>query len=96
MKLSMDPAGKSRQRVRTRATKPVKRTGEPEAPARAAVPKRLRRLKWYELVRLGDFVADEHQGFALWEGPSGFRADAFVKPIYRRDERRSTATKKVK
>ena len=44
----------------------------------------LRRLKWNERVRRGDFVADGRQGFELWEGPSGFRADAFVKQIYRR------------
>lgn len=44
----------------------------------------LRPLQWNERVRRGDFVADGGQGFELWEGPSGFRADAFVKPIYRR------------
>jgi hypothetical protein len=44
----------------------------------------LRLLEWNELVRRGDFVADGVQNFKLWEGPSGFRADAFVKPTYRR------------
>ena len=44
----------------------------------------LRLLKWHERVRRGDFVTDGGQGFELWEGPSGFRADAFVKQIYRR------------
>jgi len=44
----------------------------------------LRRLEWNELVRKGDFVVDGHDGFEPWEGPSGFRADAFVKQIYRR------------
>jgi hypothetical protein len=29
-------------------------------------------------------VADGRQGFEPWEGPAGFRADAFVKTIYRR------------
>jgi hypothetical protein len=48
----------------------------------------LRPLKWDELVRLGDFVADGHQGFQPWDGPRGFRADAFVKQIYRRLKRR--------
>jgi hypothetical protein len=43
-----------------------------------------RLLKWNELVKRGDFVEDGHQGFEPWVGPSGFRADAFVKPIYRR------------
>jgi len=43
----------------------------------------LRPLKWNEQVLRGDFVADDHQGFELWVGPSGFRADSFVKQIYR-------------
>jgi len=60
------------------------------------VPKRFRRLKRNELVSLGDFVTNEHRRFEPWEGPGGFRADAFVKPIYRLDESRSTATKKLK
>ena len=44
-----------------------------------------RRLKRNELVRIGDYVEDGHQGFELWEGPSGFWADSFVKAIYRRE-----------
>ena len=39
--------------------KPTRRTGEPEAPARASVPKCFRRLKWNEVVWQGDFVADK-------------------------------------
>jgi len=54
------------------------------ASAIAAVLDRFRPLKWNELVRRGDFVEDGNQGFAPWEGPAGFRADAFVKQIYRR------------
>jgi hypothetical protein len=67
--------------------------GGPAAPSleRVAVPKRLRRLKRNELVTRGDFVADEQRGFEPWEGPSGFRADSFVKPIYRRVARDPTA-----
>ena len=49
--------------------KPTQRTGEPEAPARASVPERFRRLKWNEVVWSGDFVADERLGFELWEAP---------------------------
>ncbi len=55
-----------------------------EAAPPADIPRRFRRLKWNELVRRGDFVMDEHQGFEPWEGPGGFRADAFVKAIYRK------------
>ena len=50
----------------------------------AVVPKRLRRLKWNELVRCGDFVENGCLGFEPWVGPAGFRADAFIKTIYRK------------
>jgi len=63
---------------------------------RVAVPGRFRRLKWDELVTRGDFVGDELHGFELWEGPTGFRADAFVKPIYRRGGTSPVAAKKIK
>ncbi len=48
--------------------KPAQRTGEPEAPARANVPKRFRRLKWNEVVWQGDFVADKLWAFNRWKG----------------------------
>lgn len=60
----------------------------------AAVPERLRPLKWNELVRRGDFVKDDQQKFELWEGPSGFRAAAFVKQIYRQLGRRAAGAGK--
>jgi hypothetical protein len=53
----------------------------------AVVPvllEQLRLLRRNERVQRGDFVPDGRDGFELWEGPSGFRADAFVKQIYRR------------
>jgi len=78
---------------------PMKRTSkaiqfviQPPAYTKVIVPKGFRRLKWNELVISGDFVMDDLRGFAPWEGPSGFRADSFVKPIYRQDEIPSTAT----
>jgi hypothetical protein len=43
-----------------------------------------RLLKFNEVVSQGDFVADGNQGFKLWDGPRGFRADSFLKTIYRR------------
>ena len=64
---------------------------KPEASTKAVIPKNFRRLKSHEIVSLGDFVADEQGGFELWEGPGGFRADAFVKAIYRRGEGRLSA-----
>jgi|GEM_PF-3477583 len=65
--------------------KPTPRTGEPEAPARASVPEGFRRLKWNEQVWTGDFVVDEQLGPQLWEGPGGFRAGSFARPIYRKE-----------
>ena len=53
----------------------------------AVVPKRLRRLKWNEFARRGDFVKDGRHGFEPWEGPSGFRGDSFIKTIYRKPAR---------
>jgi hypothetical protein len=76
------------------AAKTTHRVNLLETSVKAGVPKRLRRLKWNEVVSRGDFVANEHRGFELWEGPSGFRANAFVKPIYRRHESRPTGVKK--
>jgi hypothetical protein len=49
--------------------------------------KHLRPLRCNEHVRHGDFVAEGPRNFALWEGPGGFRADTFVKQIYRWQER---------
>jgi len=61
--------------------------------ARPVVLKHLRPLKNNERVQRGDFVADGRQGFEPWEGPSGFRADAFVKQIYRRLDSQPTEDK---
>ena len=61
----------------------------PANPSAAALAAEgLRPLKWNERVQRGDFVADGNQGFEPWEGPSGFRADAFIKTIYRRNNHR--------
>jgi len=68
-----------------------------EAPANLTVlSKQFRRLKPGEVVGRGDFVANDQRGLEPWEGPGGFRAGAFVKPIYRRNTSRSSATKKAK
>jgi hypothetical protein len=78
---------------------PAQRTGELEAPARTSVSKRFRRLEWNEVVWHGDFVADECLGLQPWEGPGGFRAGTFARPIYRvkgTEWRRPTATAKEK
>jgi len=64
-----------------------------EAPAPLATdPKRFRRLKANEIVNVGDFVSDGKEGFERWEGPGGFRSDAFLKPIFRQDRKISPAT----
>jgi hypothetical protein len=56
----------------------------PAVPVVPILAEQLRALQWDEPVLRGDFVRDESQGFKPWEGPSGFRADAFVTQIYRR------------
>jgi len=45
--------------------------------------KHFRRLKGNERVLVGDFVGDENRVSGLWEGPAGFQADSFLRPIYR-------------
>lgn len=62
----------------------------------AVAARHYRRLRSDELVSLGDFVGDAQRGFELWEGPNGFRADAFIQPIYRRDGPSSGRIKKSK
>ena len=54
------------------------------SPASALVVRaKLRLLKWNELPRRGDLVEDGRNGFEPWVGPTGFRADAYVKQIFR-------------
>jgi hypothetical protein len=96
MKPNFVLTGKNHGRVVNGVAKPAHRTGKPEAPGNTGVLERFRRLKWDELVRHGDFVANEGRKLELWEGPNGFRADAYVKPIYRRQERRLAGARKVK
>jgi hypothetical protein len=96
MKLNTKTTGKNSEDAASCAIRRTQGANKPEASAIAGVPKRFRRLKWHELVSAGDFVADAQQGFELWEGPNGFRADAFVKPIYRTSENRSAKTKRIK
>jgi hypothetical protein len=47
------------------------------------ISKTMRRVNWDEIVRQGDFVI-AGKDFEPWEGPSGFRADSFTQPIYRK------------
>jgi hypothetical protein len=56
---------------------------KPEAISSAGIPKGFRRLKWNEVVSRGDFVVGDDLEFEPWEGPRGFQADSFLKPIYR-------------
>jgi hypothetical protein len=55
-------------------------------------PDRLRPLKGNERPEPGDFVEDGNGGFEPWIGPGGFRADAFIKQIYRRHHRPPNGT----
>ncbi len=64
------------------------RSTEPRAEAETARDTRrrvgFRRLAWNEIVRPGAYAADQQNRLQLWEGPTGFRAGSFVKPIYRK------------
>jgi hypothetical protein len=62
----------------------------------APEPKGFRRLKFNELVSEGDFVQDETRGMQPWDGPRGFQAGSFVKPIFRTERRRTSVAKKRK
>jgi hypothetical protein len=68
---------------------------DPEASVAKVIPKEFRLLKWNELVSRGDFVTNELEEFEPWEGPAGFRADSFVKAIYRRLKRQTAGAKKA-
>lgn len=61
-----------------------------------ANPRHFRRLKPNELVSPGDFVSDDLKQFEPWDGPRGFQAGSFVKPIYRETRPRATGTAKSK
>jgi len=52
----------------------------------------LRRLKWNEVVVIGDFTTDGREGFELWDGPAGFQSGSFVRPIYRRHHQSAPKT----
>jgi hypothetical protein len=92
MKLNSNATGRTRERVVDIAAKLTLRTGGPEALPGTGVPEHFRRLKWNEVVCHGDFVADERLGLEPWEGPGGFQADTFVRPIYRRKGNRKVPT----
>ena len=91
MKPNIELTEENAEGVATCASEQTRRIGESGTDSKAGIPKRFRLLKWNERVCLGDFVADENQQLKPWEGPSGFQADSFVKPIYR-----SNATSKLK
>jgi len=59
------------------------RNAERETASAAGTQSGFRRLKWSELVIAGDYVKAESLGFQPWEGPGGFRAGSFTKPVYR-------------
>jgi len=95
MKPNLGCNGRNSGRVLHGTAKLTQQTGEPEVPNRNGIRTRFRRLKWNELVRQGDFVAQKGRRLEPWEGPSGFRADAFVKPIFRRRARPLTGAGKL-
>jgi hypothetical protein len=65
-----------------------------EPSSRIAIPNRVRALKSNELVTTSDFILNQNKKLEPWEGPSGFQADSFIKPIDREDECRVSANQK--
>ena len=63
------------------------------ASASGVTPKSWRLLKPSEFVRRGDFMVNDAAGVELLEGSAGFRADSFVKQIYRQLGRAPEAKK---
>ena len=44
---------------------------------------RFRRVASNELVMPGDYIKEAEDRYEPWEGPRGFRAASFCKPVYR-------------
>ena len=96
MKPNLDPTKKKGEAPAGCVTQTPPPVNQSEAAAPADVPQHFRRLKPGEVVGRGDFVANEQRGLEPWEGPGGFHAGAFVRPIYRRDASRPSRAKKSK
>ena len=52
---------------------------------------RFRRVRSDELVIPGDYIKDSEDRYEPWEGPRGFRAASFCKPVYRPEWKTHTA-----
>ena len=75
--------GRVRDSQMRNLSRPRQRREERETAPAAGPRAGFRRLRSHELVFFGDYVEDESLGFQSWEGPGGFRAGSFVKPVYR-------------
>ncbi len=85
MSLRIEPISKDNGETPAKPPAPRRIAKSPRAPAKTRGSESFRRLNPKEMVRAGDFIADQNGGFAPWDGPGGFLADAFLKPIYRRN-----------
>jgi hypothetical protein len=70
---------KNQSRSRLRATRGDIATVATVAWNRA----RFRRLKLSERVWIGDYIKSAAGGYEPWDGPGGFSASSFAKPVYR-------------
>jgi len=96
MKPNLGFNGRNRGCLLQGTAKLAQQPDESEVPSRNGVLDRFRRLKWNELVRQGDFVANGGRKLELWEGLNGFRADSYLKPIYRKWGCRPNGDKKTR
>ena len=57
---------------------------------------RFRRLRSDELVIPGDYIKDGEDRYEPWEGPRGFRAASFCKPVYRPEQKADRRTQQTR
>ena len=62
----------------------VRRDAEGKTAIAASGRANFRRLRANELVWSSDYLMDTQLGMQLWDGPGGFQAGTFTKPVYRK------------
>jgi hypothetical protein len=78
--LALKPTSKQPKRRSRRSTEEIR---DPVPGLDGKPPAGFRRLESNEPVVFGDYVEKADGSFHLWEGPTGFRADTFLKQVYR-------------
>jgi hypothetical protein len=77
------PTKEQPHRSKRRSRRSAEEIREPVISLDGNPPAGFRRLESSERVIFGDYVESADASFQLWEGPTGFRADSFLKQVYR-------------